>query len=67
MAFTPEQHAHVYDFVFSNKTNCDAICLRARGELTSRGLRVWQQKTDIPKDSDKCAPPRLTIRIDYQD
>eukprot|EP01043_Picozoa_sp_COSAG02_P040569 COSAG02_NODE_3294_length_6996_cov_21.108743_5_plen_405_part_00 len=42
----------VFDFVFSNKTNCDAICLQVREQLVARGLAVWQQKTNIPKDSD---------------
>ena len=41
-----------FDFVFSNRTASDALCLRIRAELTARGLRVWQQKTNIPKDSD---------------
>ena len=41
-----------FDFVFSNKTASDALCLDIRAKLTTRGLRVWQQKTNIPKDSD---------------
>eukprot|EP01043_Picozoa_sp_COSAG02_P041077 COSAG02_NODE_3378_length_6839_cov_12.056973_2_plen_544_part_00 len=41
-----------FDFVFSNKTASDALCLDIRATLTARGLRVWQQKTNIPKDSD---------------
>lgn len=45
-------HDDVFDFVFSNKTNCDAICLKVREQLVARGLIVWQQKTNIPKDSD---------------
>eukprot|EP01043_Picozoa_sp_COSAG02_P034128 COSAG02_NODE_2369_length_9049_cov_37.484358_6_plen_173_part_00 len=45
-------HDDVFDFVFSNKTNCDAVCLKVREQLVARGLTVWQQKTNIPKDSD---------------
>eukprot|EP01043_Picozoa_sp_COSAG02_P012492 COSAG02_NODE_482_length_21409_cov_126.131018_9_plen_349_part_00 len=41
-----------FDFVFSNKTASDGLCLTIRAKLTARGLRVWQQKTNIPKDSD---------------
>ena len=41
-----------FDFVFSNRTASDALCLRIRAQLTAQGLRVWQQKTNIPKDSD---------------
>ncbi len=41
-----------FDFVFSNKTASDALCLDIRAKLTARGLHVWQQKTNIPKDSD---------------
>jgi hypothetical protein len=41
-----------FEFVFSNRTASDALCLRIRAQLTAQGLRVWQQKTNIPKDSD---------------
>ena len=41
-----------FDFVFSNKTASDALCLQIRQKLTAQGIRVWQQKTNIPKDSD---------------
>jgi hypothetical protein len=41
-----------FDFVFSNKTATDALCLAVRSKLTELGLKVWQQKTNIPKDSD---------------
>eukprot|EP01043_Picozoa_sp_COSAG02_P045990 COSAG02_NODE_4261_length_5577_cov_3.258306_1_plen_454_part_10 len=41
-----------FDFVFSNKTASDALCLDIRAKLTAHGLHVWQQKTNIPKDSD---------------
>ena len=37
--------------VFSNKTESDQLCLRVHGQLVARGLKVWQQKTNIPKDS----------------
>ena len=43
-----------FDLVFSNKTASDALCLAVRGQLVSRGLAVWQQTTNIPKDSDNC-------------
>jgi len=60
-AYTVETHGQTvevmqptdeFDFVFSNKTASDALCLTIRAKLTERGLRVWQQKTNIPKDSD---------------
>ena len=40
-----------FDCVFSNKTNCDALCLDVRTKLESRHppVSVWQQKTNIPK------------------
>ena len=41
-----------FDFVFSNKTASDALCLQICAKLTAQGIRVWQQKTNIPKDSD---------------
>ena len=41
-----------FDSVVSNKTASDGLCLTIRAKLTARGLRVWQQKTNIPKDSD---------------
>ena len=41
-----------FDFVFSNKTASDDFCLQIRAKLTAQGIRVWQQKTNIPKDSD---------------
>ena len=46
------QPSDEFDFVFSNKTASDGLCLSVRAKLTARGLRVWQQKTNIPKDSD---------------
>eukprot|EP01044_Picomonas_judraskeda_P013760 COSAG03_NODE_2112_length_3114_cov_152.687231_1_plen_779_part_00 len=41
-----------FDFVFSNKTASDALCLTVRKRLIAHNLRVWQQKTNIPKDSE---------------
>eukprot|EP01043_Picozoa_sp_COSAG02_P042066 COSAG02_NODE_3544_length_6588_cov_3.222993_2_plen_190_part_00 len=41
-----------FDFVFSNKTASDELCLEIRAKLTAQGIRVWQQQTNIPKDSD---------------
>jgi hypothetical protein len=41
-----------FDFVFSNKTASDALCLAVRQRLVAQNLRVWQQKTNIPKDSE---------------
>jgi hypothetical protein len=40
-----------FDCVFSNKTNCDALCLEVRTQLEARNppVTVWQQKTNIPK------------------
>jgi hypothetical protein len=60
-AYTVETHGQTvevvqttdeFDFVFSNKTASDTLCLTIRAKLTERGLHVWQQKTNIPKDSD---------------
>ena len=43
---------HDFHLVFSNKTAWDALCLEVRSELLVDGARVWQQKTNIPKDSE---------------
>ena len=48
--------AHEFDLVFSNKTAFDPLCLEVRAKLVPGGVRVWQQRTNIPKDSDNCAP-----------
>ena len=32
----------------------DGLCLEVRRHLVFRGVRVWQQKTNIPKDSENC-------------
>ena len=50
------QPADEFDFVFSNRTASDELCLQIRAKLTAQGIRVWQQKTNIPKDSDNCTP-----------
>ncbi len=47
----PTQHYH-YHLVFSNKTESDAYCISIWQTLTARGVTVWQQKKNIPKDSD---------------
>ena len=44
--------AFQFHLVFSNKTESDALCLGIWTELTARGVQVWQQKKNIPKDSD---------------
>ena len=41
-----------FHFVLSNKTESDAFCLSLHKDLTDKGLKVWQQKKNIPKDSD---------------
>ena len=41
-----------FHLVFSNKTAWDALCLEVRGRLVADGVRIWQQRTNIPKDSD---------------
>ena len=41
-----------FHLVFSNKTETDSFCLEIWGRLTARGVQVWQQKKNIPKDSD---------------
>jgi hypothetical protein len=46
------QPSDEFDFVFSNRTASDALCLQIRATLSAQGIRVWQQKTNIPKDSD---------------
>ena len=40
-----------FHFVLSNKTESDAFCIKLHKDLTERGLRVWQQTKNIPKDS----------------
>lgn len=47
--------SYEFDFVFSNKTISDKLCLAVREQLVARGLKVWQQKTNIPKDSDNAS------------
>ena len=44
--------AEQFHMVFSNKTKHDPLCLEVRAQLVARGLAVWQQTTNIPKDSD---------------
>lgn len=42
-----------FHLVFSNKTADDERALAIRAELIERaGLSIWQQQTNIPKDSD---------------
>ena len=43
-----------FHLVFSNKTESDAYCLGVWGELTARGVQVWQQQKNIPKGA---SPP----------
>ena len=49
--------------VFSNKTAWDPLCLEVRGKLVPSGVRVWQQQTNIPKDSDNCKSLPLASRV----
>ena len=58
----PQAVAHEFDLVFSNKTAFDPLCLQVRAKLVPDGVRVWQQRTNIPKDSDNCAPPHTSPR-----
>ena len=44
--------AFQFHLVFSNKTETDGYCLGIWTDLTARGVQVWQQKKNIPKDSD---------------
>eukprot|EP01043_Picozoa_sp_COSAG02_P010984 COSAG02_NODE_398_length_23118_cov_49.968939_11_plen_696_part_00 len=46
------QDAFHFHLVFSNKTESDTYCLAIWTDLTARGVQVWQQKKNIPKDSD---------------
>ena len=41
-----------FHLVFSNKTAWDSLCLDIRGKLVTGGVRIWQQRTNIPKDSE---------------
>ena len=59
----PQAVAHEFDLVFSNKTAFDPLCLQVRAQLVPDGVRVWQQRTNIPKDSDNCAPPHTSPRV----
>ena len=49
VAPTEQYHFHL---VFSNKTQSDACCIEVWQSLTARRVTVWQQKKNIPKDSD---------------
>jgi hypothetical protein len=44
--------AFQFHLVFSNKTESDSYCLEVWTQLTARSVQVWQQKKNIPKDSD---------------
>ena len=53
-----------FHFVFSNKTQHDPLVLEVAKDLKAQGLAVWQQTTNIPKDSENwfqewCALPRI--------
>ena len=54
--YPKDKPAEEFDFTFSNKTAWDPLCLEVRGKLVASGVRVWQQQTNIPKDSDNCTP-----------
>lgn len=45
----PEQNFHL---VFSNKTAWDPLCIEVRSKLMLASVRIWQQQTNIPKDSE---------------
>ena len=49
VAPTEQYHFHL---VFSNKTESDSYCLTIWERLTGLKVKVWQQKKNIPKDSD---------------
>eukprot|EP01043_Picozoa_sp_COSAG02_P076689 COSAG02_NODE_16415_length_1085_cov_1.612576_2_plen_219_part_00 len=57
-----------FDCVFSNKTNCDALCLdvRTRLEAWHPPISVWQQKTNIPKGDAKHLIHRTDQSADTQ-
>ena len=55
-----------YDLVFSNKTAWDHLCLDTRSQLVPTGVRVWQQRTDIPKDSENCKHTRTFPTTTFQ-
>jgi cell division protein FtsB len=57
----PQEPVHEFDLVFSNKTAFDSLCLEVRAKLVPEGVRVWQQRTNIPKDSDNCKSPRSSV------
>ena len=42
----------IFHLVFSNKTKHDTLCLDVREKIVAVGLQVWQQATNIPRDSD---------------
>ena len=54
-----------FDCVFSNKTNCDALCLDVRTKLEARHppVSVWQQKTNIPKGVCNYELRRCTVPL----
>ena len=47
----PLGEGQTFHFVFSNKTQHDGLCLGVREDLVAVGVSVWQQQTNIPKDS----------------
>ena len=47
-----QQDTYHFHLVFSNKTESDAYCLSIWDQLVTLGVEVWQQKKNIPKDSD---------------
>ena len=48
---SPAEEFH-FHLVFSNKTESDTYCISVWQSLTARRVAVWQQKKNIPKDSD---------------
>eukprot|EP01046_Picozoa_sp_COSAG06_P018017 COSAG06_NODE_1240_length_10123_cov_19.440343_3_plen_248_part_00 len=51
VAVSPAEEFH-FHLVFSNKTESDTYCISVWQSLTARRVAVWQQKKNIPKDSD---------------
>ena len=48
---SPAEEFH-FHLVFSNKTESDSYCISVWQSLSARRVAVWQQKKNIPKDSD---------------
>lgn len=50
-----------FDIVCSNKTALNPLCFQVCEQLAEHGLRVWQQRANVPKDSSNCKCVGLSV------